>query len=102
MARKRDFDEYYKAFRDATALVEFSDNHLETAVAIARTMKREIDSLVEKERDLGISRTRLRLVLQRLRLSASFYGFVEGYRAATGVDLKSFATGSAGDVTPYS
>lgn len=102
MAKKRDFMEYIEAFRDAVRLVDATDNHRAVAVSTVMTLRKQIDAVSEKEMAARTARSRTRLRNQRLSLYASMWGFCEGYRSATGTDLRDLAETSSSDETPYS
>lgn len=85
--RKDDFSDYNNAYVKATELVRLSANHLDSANGVVRTLREQIEDLIEREMNASYPRVRSRFRNQRLRLCAQLYGFINGYRDATGVDL---------------
>lgn len=88
MARKKDdFSDYLNAYRQASDLIRFTGNHLSAAKGTVKTIRLQIEDLMNREENARYQRVRSRYRNQRLRLSAQLYGFVAGYKDATGVDL---------------
>lgn len=88
MARKKDdFTDYVNAYRQATDLIRFTGDHLSAAKGVVKTLRVQIEDLMNREESARYSRVRSRFRNQRLRLSAQLHGFIAGYKDATGVDL---------------
>lgn len=88
MKRKLPHQKHYDdAYQSALRLVKWSPDEQATARAVVRELRAEVDELKGKIDRASSFRAQQRYVGALRRAEAKLWGFIEGYRRATGRDL---------------